>query len=622
MLSEPKIIDPESADVESSSDAKLLKEIRARFKIVNEHYKGWNDEAKDDYRMALGDQWDDADRLALKQQSRPCLTFNRIRPITNIVSGYQRENSARIKVNPEGGEDKVFSEVMDRALRFIDKVGHLTYTLGYQFDEGLYVGKSFVEAFKTYDKDPILGELNFELCSPYEILTDPTFKGYDLNAGCGYAFKVKRYSKSKLIELFPDKEAVIKLLKEETDEQDKISIASTEGDRDNYGNNPNKTTVISPAGEVTEPELEEDRLFLLKEYWRYKRVERFFVMNAEDGEPEMFKTEEEAQVFATKQGADIKVIKRKVPEMWVADMCCGQILQDEVSPLLPEYNGFPFFRFLGDWAPNAETETYRVQGLTRPLKDPQREKNKTKSQALHILNTQANSGWIADDDAMSDPDFKKLEEMGSKPGLVIKKKKNSELREILPKTQNQGFIIREQQADEEFRQISNINPDLMGLQDNKNTSGKAMQTRIKQAVLALSRLFSNYRYTKEILGNFILDMVPSVLDEKKLARIVGAKYMKESNIDEGTLKAYLQMVKDNKYDVLVAEADSAATERYETFTELIELAKTGAPIPPDLFIEYMDIPNSTEIKKRVQEYQQQVMAAQAAKDQKPAQQSE
>lgn len=599
----------------------LRKEILSRYKTVEKFYEKWIKEAKEDYEFALGDQWTDEDRQILANEGRPCLQFNRIRPLINIVSGYQRENSSRIKVNPEGGEDKIFSEVMDKAISYIDKLTHLNYTLGYQFDDGLYVGKSFVEAYKTYDKDPIRGELNFQLCTPYQILTDPEFKGYDLNDGCGYAFKLKRLSKYKLIELFPDKKNIINHLKEDVDDISvNIDIDMVEGDKDDYGNNPNKTTTAAnKSDEIIEADIDEDTKFTLKEYWRPKRVKRWFVIDADSAEPVKFDTIAEAEAFAAQQGPRIKPVERMVKEMWVADYVAGVILQDVRSPLAPEYDGFTFFRFLADWAPNSEREELRVQGMTRQLKDPQREKNKAKSQGLHILNTQANSGWIADEDALTPADFKKLEKFGSKPGLVVKKKKNSELREIQPKgVANQAYVIREQQADEEFKQIANINPDLLGMQDNSSTSGKAMQTRIKQAIMALARLFSNYRYTKEIIGNFILAMIPSIFDSKKLARLLGSKYMESAGINEGHLKGFLTMIKDRHYDVMVAEADSQMTIRYETFMELVELAKAGTPIPPDLFIEYMDMPNSDEVKNRVMKYAQEQMAAAAAAKGAPA----
>ena len=128
------------------SEGFLLTEIEERFKGASTFYSKWNVFAKDDYNFALGDQWTEKERSELEQQSRPALTFNRIRSLINLVSGYQRENSARIKVNPEGGEDHIFSQVMDHALKAIDKWGKLGFKLGYQFDDGLYCGIVFCEA--------------------------------------------------------------------------------------------------------------------------------------------------------------------------------------------------------------------------------------------------------------------------------------------------------------------------------------------------------------------------------------------------------------------------------------------------------------------------------------------
>lgn len=604
----------------------LRGEIVDRFKYASEHFSPWTDEAKEDYQFALGNQWTEEDRTALKDQARPCLTFNRIRPLINLVSGYQRENSSRIKVNPEGGEDRIFSEVMDRAIKFVDKISHLNYKMGYWFDDGMYCGKGWLEAILTYDSDPIRGELRFKQRSPYQILSDPDFLEYDLNEGARYVFKIVRLSKSELLELYPKKKKIIEnLLKDNTDDPTESVLGSVlqEGGDDDYGGKPNITTITKDLADQDESDFEDDEKFTVKEYWRPKMVDKFYAIEIESGEPRKFNTEEEAQAFITQQGSG-KIIERKVQEMHVSAYCAGWILQeDEISPFEPYYSGYPFFRFMADWAPNADSETLRVQGITRALKDPQREKNKSKSQNLHILNTQANSGWIGDDDALTEEAKKNLEQMGSKPGLTVWKKKGSEIREILPKGPNAGMIQREEKADEEFKQIAGINPDLMGFQEG-TTSGRAISLRIKQAVLSLVRLFANYRYSKEIIGKFILEMVPMLFDEKKLLKVLGVDYMRKAldpekypeGLNEGHVAAFLTMVKDNKYDVFVAEADQNATIRYEIFNSLTELLKAGAPIPIDLIIQYLDLPNSEEVLQKIKQQQQQqmqIVASQGAK---------
>ena len=601
--------------VDDTSDAGLRREIIGRFKLAEANFKDWIKEAKEDYEFAMGGQWTQEELQTLKDQGRPAMSYNRIRPLINIISGYQRENSSRIKVSPEGGDDRIFSEFCDKILHFVDKVSHLTFKLGYQFDDGCYAGKSFLEAILDYENDPVRGELRFNLTTPYQIYADPEGREYDMNEGANYLFKVGKFTKGKLQELFPEKEKLIDGFKTDTDDwmENGAGILQEGGD-DDYGNRPDKTTVVKESDFRDNPDLPQDMKFTLKEYWRYKRVNKYFVVEKETGEPRKFDDKDEAEQFALVQGEGIKVLTRKIREMWVADMCCGHILQDMISPFEPYYGGFPFFRYMVDWAPNAEVEKFRVQGLVRPLKDPQKEKNKAKSQSLHILNTQANSGWIGDEDALTPTGWDDLKLMGAKPGLVIKKKKGSELREILPKGPNQGHLIREEKADDEFNKIIGVDPVIWGMMQG-DPSGKAVSLRVKQAIMALTRMFANYKYTKEIIGNFVLDMIPMLFDEKKALKVVGPQFMQINKISEGTCAGYLTLIKDNKYEVIVAEADENMTLRYETFLQLSDLLKAGAPVPLDLIIDYMDIPNSEEVKQKVltEQKNRQMLAATTGK---------
>jgi len=614
-----------SADPRSPSLDPLANEILERWKTVSEHYADWNEEAKDDYAFALGDQWSDEDRTTLKAQKRPCLTFNRIKPLLNLVSGYQRENAARIKVNPEGGEDRIFSEVCDRLIKALDKWAHLDYVMSYWFDDGATCGKGFMEAVLEYERDPVRGDLYLKQLSPYSVLPDPDHLDYDLNRGARYVFKHVRLSRQTLLDLYPKAKSLISGFIKDVDDPvlNGMGLLTKEGGDDDYGNRPSKSSITRASDAVVENAFEGDTHYTVKEYWRPKRVPQYFVLNVQSGDPVYFETEEEAQLFLAEQQAKTPgfgtVESRQVKQMWVAAYIAGHVVQDVKSPFEPHYHGYPFFRYLADWIPNADDETVRVQGIVRALKDPQREKNKAKSQTLHILNTQANSGWVGDEDALTDEGWKKLQTMGATPGVVVRKKKGAELREILPKGPNQGHLVREQQADEEFTKISGINPDLLGFNE-KTASGRAISLRIRQAVLSLVRLFTNYRYSKEILGNFLLEMVPALFDTKKLSRTLGPAYLAKAvdpqkypqGLDVGHLDGFLTLIKDHRYDVYVTEADQNQTIRFEIFQELTELLKAGAPIPMDLLIEYLDLPNSEEVKQRIQQAQAQQAATMAA----------
>jgi len=592
------------AKVTTTDDDSLRTVIAKRYRACVAHYSDWIEEAKKDTKFALGDQWTDEEREELRAQKRPCLTFNHIAPIINIVAGYQRENSARIKVFPEGAEDQQFSNMLDKNLQYINRTSKLEYKLSYCFDDGVRCGKGWIEALVNYDRDPRLGELKFVHSKYYSIMPDPNSVEYDINEDAEYVFKVGRYTKAKLIRMFPDQKDVIEGYRIDSDDptENGEAFVLKEGDADNYGNDPNVDTINTKSNNLNSDDVADgDSLFTLKEYWYKKYEKTFLVYDKEADRLREYASKEAATQAATLSKSE--VIEKGMPKMWVASMCGGFILQDILSPLEPNYHGFPFFRFMADWTPSAEDEVNRVMGVVRPMKDPQKEKNKSKSQFLHIISTSANSGWVGDSDALTKPQWGQLEKLGSAPGITVQKKAGSYLERIAPSAVPMAQIMREKAADDEFRQCSGINADLLSLND-KEMSGRAMAFRIRQGVLSLSRIFTNFKYTKEMIGNFILHMFPEIFDTKKMMRILGPKFMEDNQLTEGSLAGYLTIITDYRYDIEVTEADNSATSRMETLDNLRELAQAGYPVPLEVLFKYMNMPNTEEVKKQIQEEQQ------------------
>ena len=76
-------------------------------------------EAAKDEKFYEGDQWSSNDREILKREKRPCLTFNEILPIVNLVSGFQRQNRADlVAYNIKGGSRRV-AEIITKLVKHI-----------------------------------------------------------------------------------------------------------------------------------------------------------------------------------------------------------------------------------------------------------------------------------------------------------------------------------------------------------------------------------------------------------------------------------------------------------------------------------------------------------------------
>lgn len=642
------------------------KRICTRLKAVKSKESKWRKEAKEDIAFYRGVQWDTADKRTLEEQGRPCLTFNEIKPVIDVVQGYFRRNSGRIRVNPIGAEDQVFSEVFDRILKHIDRKTKLEFKLGYVFDTGITAGKDYLEMVRSFDQDPVFGHLKAVKLGPWRVYVDPNSKEYDYNEDADWIIKEGRFSKGKLKLMYPDAAKRIDAIDDDdNDNTPEFTDAAleeilSESDDDNYdlaGLEPGgvRTSIDQPFMEETKEG--DEAMFTLLEEWCKKTVKQWFVYYTERGTYEMYDTEDaankaseaemaqrrqvEAMAMASERFPDNtlegvqqaanfadellsspeaakairitpnKVMEKTVPLMYVTVMVGGFIVAHGKSPLLPEYNGFPIFRYIADWFPDAEEEKDRVHGFVRQIKDPQREVNKSRSSMLHIIATGANSGWVVDEDMNPDM-IKKLENMGSMPGIVVKKPKGTEATRIQAVPSPVAQINREQMASESIRKVSGVNADLMGAQDSNSDSGRQMALRIRQAILALEKAFVNFRYTKEILGTAIFKMIPSLFNASKVRRILGEAYMQENELDLGKLKAFLQLVRDGEYDLTITDSEDSETIRQETFEALMTMAEKGMPVPPDVIMEFSPISNKNEIKRRIQEFAQSQAAAQGA----------
>ena len=236
-----------------------------------------------------------------------------------------------------------------------------------------------------------------------------------------------------------------------------------------------------------------------------------------------------------------------------------------------------------------------------------------------MLGTSANSGWIADDDALSKEYKSAIERMGSKPGILILKKPGSYLERIHPMEPSIASQIREKAAQDDIKAVSGINADLLSVDTTSAPSGKAIALRIRQAITILEPMFENFRYTKLMIGQFLFKIMPMLFDAPKLSKVLGEQFMQEYQLDMGKLQAFMTIIEDGKYNVSIAEQGSSKTLREETLEDLMQLVQAGMQLPPDIILEFMNIPNKKEIQDKIQAFQQQQMQAMMAAKQQEQQ---
>ena len=96
-----------------------LAKYRDEFRAAVDKDRDWRDEAKEDVEFYYGKQWSDSDRLAMNEVGRPIITINRIKPLINLLSGYQRLNRYEPEFLPRTKSDMELCNVRKGVTKYI-----------------------------------------------------------------------------------------------------------------------------------------------------------------------------------------------------------------------------------------------------------------------------------------------------------------------------------------------------------------------------------------------------------------------------------------------------------------------------------------------------------------------
>jgi len=563
----------------------VISTLQDFWQTAESEWADWRERAERNYKFVRGGeyQWDSADLEALKRQKKPALTFNKIRPIIRNLSGYQRQNREEQRVLARRGGMAKLAEVFTELLKYLYDASNADWELSATFLDGIISGKGWIALDVDYTDDPITGDLIIARQSPLMIYEDPTSSRYDLSDAkfiirCYWAVKEEIESK------FPEKkkELTAGLATVPTFERQRIGVET-----DDYKDSDN----------LQETDYGKYR-YLVKEFWWREYETKKFLITQNDlidiSEVSEAKINKILKLSAQANlRAEIRYVT--VPVLRLTTVVGKVILQDIKDPF-NGVNRFPLVRFCPDWI-----DGY-VKGETDDLIDPQKEVNKRRSQALHHLNTSANSGWIVDEDALDPEEELKMQKMGSAPGVYVKAKRGYGLGKgiyrIEPSQLSAGHITLERLAEDDLKKISGVNADLLGYTPERGESGRAMLLRKEHGLITTEVIFDNFRHTQKVLGETLLEFIrkTDILSDEEIMAIV-----EEKNIDADL--ALIKNRKVGKYSITLTTRATSPTVRLSNFYMLLDAVKAGLPIPPELLLEYSDLPGKEEMLAKIKQAQ-------------------
>lgn len=531
--------------------------------------------ADTDLRFYLGDQWNEKERQKLFEENRNAFVSNFIRKNINLVLGYFIQHQLSPAIQPRESSDlQAATDLTDLALYGFD-YGEGYRFLSQAFGGSLKTGFNLLTLWKDYRDDPVNGDIRFGRDPYCGFIVDPYFTKLDFS-DCGYIIKRKYLNVEQAASLLPGMEKEV---------YEMHSFGWSRDDKFTW-----LPYQIQPNGQ---------ELIAYNEFYKQQWKKAPIIVDTETGEFTEWEGSKEGLKYFLDKFPQLKKTTR--PKRYIERhiILNDVYMKTDINPFgLDEY---PFIPLIPIFEPESANWELKVQSLVRPQIDPQRESNRRRSQLVDIVDSQINSGWIADEESVINP--RSL--FQTSQGKVIWKDRNAKpdaLQKIPAAQLPQGLFELQRQFDADVLAVLGINEASFGMTQNDQESGIMMMLRQGASLVNLQDVFENVRYAQKLAVKKMLKMMQEWLPskiEKILGREPSPQFYSKDFI---------------KYDVALQEGTLSATQQQMYFRQLVELKQLGAPVTGNMLAQAAPIQLKGEYLKEIEanEQQQAQQAQQAA----------
>jgi hypothetical protein len=549
------------------------------------HSAEWRTQAKSDFGFAAGDQWSAEDKAALEEQRRPVITFNRALSIIKAVAGIEINGRHDTVYLPRGTSPGVVkaNELLTSASQWMSDGCDAEDEQSEAFQAAIICGMGWTEARISYDEEPdgMYVEANVD---PLEMYWDRAARSKNLTD----ARRVFRVRKMTLDEA----RDFAKSLGADVFDEDLDATWAVGKD-------------VDPIKAVEERRLraenssgfsDKHEVHIVHCQW-LERKPVYRVADAMTGQVLELDEERfvEYQGLAKQHGLQYSHVRQT--RIVRKQAFLGATILGEVTEC-PGKDRFTFQCITGERDRNKGTWF----GLVRLMRDPQMWANKWLSQTLHILNTTAKGGILAESDAFQNQ--REAQDTYAQPDAITWTAKDAiQKGKIIPKPGAglpNGYVNLLEMAISSIRDVTGINLELLGMRD-ANQPGVLEAQRKQAAMTILATMFDSLRRFRKQVGRVRLAFIQQFLADGRLIRIMG-----EDGVQQAVPLLRDQTLGD--YEVIIEDAPTSPNQKQETWQFLLQLMPMFkgmmTPEAAVLMLEYSPLPS-----KLVDQFKQMVEKA-------------
>ena len=553
-----------------SLELKILEKAKAYYQESKNStiYQNWLNQAKQAWNFYDGEQWSESEKLALEKSAQAPIVINKIATKIDAVSGNEISSRTRVAYRSRSGaknEEQTARALTDLAL-YVAQKNDQSIELSNMFKAGLITGVGWLDVgVKSNGSIPYI----FNNCeNELNIIYDIRSRNLDYS-DARFVAREKWLDIPTLQALFKDKaNTVIKQLQTQTYSQ-------------NFGIGFNEE--LTSAEEYLNTQEQRAKVVEVQ----FKQTEKLYTVTNKLGQS--FSTFDKTLAYKEKDNEVTESFNYRTYLVYFTE---STVLS--YKALDYDFNDFTLVPYFFK-RKRINGEPY---GLVKSAIDPQREYNKRRSKALHLLNTVQ---VVADVDAVEDPNI--LAREAARPDGIILKRPGKDLKILRNAELANSQVAIMNQATADIQETTGVFDDRLGKKTDA-VSGIAIQQRQIASTNNQMFAFDNLRKVKKQLGRMILslirqyftsEMIINITDDINVPKLVT---LNKVAIDEDGKPIYDDngnQVKVNDvvygdFDIHVEEVKDALSSQEYELNQLIALKTAGVAIPNDMLI------NATSLK--------------------------
>jgi hypothetical protein len=623
-------------DAKPNDTQNRVKEIVKAYKSFYDTTETLRRHMKEDLDFVVGGikQWKDGDYQELEAQKRPVLSFNKVQSTINFICGVHAERETDYRYFPRGTEDEHLGRILTSQVKYIMDRSAGAHEETKQFRMGVVAGPSVLEVAHDYawTDDLVEGDISLTYLAMNSWYCDTLSRRYD-KCDARWQGKLMWYDRETANKKWPDSGALfhedwMPYDPQTTGVGDHLlrELYDKEGDRirvlQHWYRIPVKATLIVNKAEMDPAKAvmrvkdgDEAEAFLKQQYdnagavaaSQYQIVQDqnlYALVNKQTGgmmplvdpnEGDQF-IEQVRKEAGIQAAAQFEVVSREAYALRVSHLTGWELLDDKPSPSEDDWR-YPFSFF----CPFTDGESFDDwKGVTRDLKDPQREINWHHCTILDTL-ARAPKGatWL---DTASNPNIEDLKKRLPRAGF-IGTYSGAVPQYWPPASFSPGDLAMMEVGSDFIDTISGVRASMVGGDTAKTRSGRAVMASQAGGMVGLSTIFQNWQRTKQYTGMLLAKRVQQFHSPEKMDRIIGQEVRMQqllglpiqTIVPPAVMYEKYRQIKELDFDAVVGFQDASATAREANLNRMLQFMAIGIPVPPPIIIEMSDVPYKEEI---------------------------